>query len=212
MDLETVMSTTPSCRAYKPDPVPDVVLARVLDAARFAPSGGNRQPVRLIAVRDPAKRRQLKEWYLPPWRSYYEAAKVMASGTAPAVLEAANRFAEQLDQIPVLIVVCFRIGDVYPSDAQLGRVSVVGGASVYPAVQNVLLKARAEGLGTTLTTLLCLVEPQVKELLGIPDDFGTAAVVALGWPAKPFPKKLNRRPLSEMAYVDRFGAALPEAQ
>lgn len=210
MELQDVLTTTPSCRAYRVDPVADDVLARVLDAARFAPSGGNRQPVRLIAVRDPTKRKQLRDWYLPPWRGYYEnAMRAAGGGTAPAILAAANRFAEHLDDVPVLVVVCFKLADVYPSDAQLGRLTVVGGASIYPAVQNLLLKAREEGLGTTLTTLLCLVEPQVKELLAIPADFGTAAVVTLGWPAKPFPQRLKRGPLAEMAFLDTFGAPLP---
>jgi nitroreductase len=113
--------------------------------------------------------------------------------------------------VPVLIVACAKLGDVHPTDAALGRLSIVGGASVYPAVQNLLLAARAEGLGTALTTLLCAVEPQVKELLAIPADVATAATIALGWPARPFPQRLNRRPLAESAFLDRYGEPLPGA-
>jgi nitroreductase len=78
-------------------------------------------------------------------------------------------------------------------------------------VQNLLLAARAEGLGTALTTLLCAVEPQVKELLAIPADISTAATIALGWPAQPFPRRLNRKPLREIAFGDRYGEPLPGA-
>ena len=94
---------------------------------------------------------------------------------------------------------------IYPTDHQLGRISVVGGCSIYPGVQNLLLKARAEGLGTALTTLLCAYEPQVKALLEIPEGVITAAHIALGWPARPLPTKLSRRPLNEIAFLDTYG-------
>ena len=211
MKLQDVLETTGACRFYRPDPVPDDVLASVLDAARYAPTGGNRQPVRLIAVRDPDKKRQLKAWYLPIWDTYVAQAKQRAAPTAgrARILANADHFAQHLDAIPVLIVVCAVMADLYPTDATLGRLSIVGGASVYPAVQNLMLKARAEGLGTALTTLLCLVEAQVKALLQIPDGVGTAAMIALGYPEKPFPTRLRRRPLGAMAFMDAYGTPLP---
>lgn len=207
MTLQEVIETTGTCRFYRPDAVPADVLARILDAARFAPSGGNRQPVRFVAVRDAGKKRALKELYLPIWTAYIARIKEAAPhDPARARLMAnADHFAQHLDDVPVLLVVCARLGDVLPTDQGLDRLSIVGGASVYPAVQNVLLKARDEGLGTALTTLLCMVEPQVKQLLHIPDDIATAAVIALGYPAKPFPKRLHRRPLAEMAFADEYG-------
>jgi len=209
MTFNEIVESTFTCRSYRTDPVARDVLARVLDAARFAPTGGNRQPVRFVAVRDAASRRRLKELYLPIWKQYFDSIRRRAPGLMPtALLERADRFAEHLDDIPVMVVVCARLADVYPTDARLGRLSIVGGASVYPAVQNLLLKAREEGLGTALTTLLCLVEPQVKELLAIPEDFATAAMVTIGWPAEPFPPRLSRRPLSKLAYGDRFGEPL----
>jgi nitroreductase len=210
MQLQEVLESTGTCRFYRTDAVPDDVLARVLDAARYAPSGGNRQPVRLIAVRDALKKRQLKNWYLPIWQSYM--ARVAPDGIERSprarLLQRADHFAQHLDEIPVLLVVCAVLADLLPTDRDLGRLSIVGGASVYPALQNILLKAREEGLGTALTTLLCAIEPQVKELLRIPDGIATAATVALGYPAKPFPKRLQRRPLEETAFVDEFGRAL----
>ena len=210
MELMDVMTTSGTCRFFKTDEVSDDLLARVLDAARWAPTGGNRQGVRFIAVRDVAKRRQLAEWYRETWAPY--AARTRAGlerASAPTgILDRAQHFADHLEDIPVLLVVCAKWDAIYPTDHELGRISVVGGCSIYPAVQNVLLKAREEGLGAALTTLLCRYEPQVKELLSIPDGVITAAHVALGWPEKPLPSKLNRRPVSDYAFLDTFGEPL----
>jgi nitroreductase len=210
MMFQEVLETTGTCRFYRPDPVPDDVLRRVLDAARFAPSGGNRQPVRFIVVRDLHKRRKLKEWYLPIWRAYLtQAVRAGAqTGARARLLANADQFAERLDEVPVLLIVCAVLADLYPTDRELGRLSIVGGASVYPAVQNLLLKAREEGLGTALTTLLCAAEPQVKELLHIPADVATAAMITIGYPAKGFPTRLRRRPLAEVTFADEYGRPL----
>ena len=213
MDLLDAIRTTPTCRFYSPEPVPEALLARVLDAARYAPTGGNRQPVRFVAVRDAAKRRRLAGLYLPHWERYF--AQVTRGernvGAPPRIVANADHFARHLAEVPVLIVACAKLDDVHPTDAALGRLSIVGGASVYPALQNLLLAARAEGLGTALTTLLCAEEPAVKELLAIPPELATAATIALGWPARPFPQRLSRRPLREIAFLDRYGDALPGA-
>ena len=201
------MRTNGTCRYYRTEPVDDVVLSRVLECARWAPTGGNRQPLRFIAVRDAAKKRRLKALYLPIWNEFLDAINAGAKhyDARPKLLVDADHFANHLDEVPVMLVVCARLADVQPTDAALDRLSVVGGASIYPAVQNVLLAARAEGLGTALTTLLCADEPDVKALLGIPDDIATAAMVAIGWPARPFPSVLNRRPLAEFAFTDTYG-------
>ena len=175
MEFLDVLHTTPTCRYYRPDPVPDDVLRRVLDGARWAPTGGNRQGVRFLVVRDAARRRRLKELYLPLWEQYAERSRDVSDVPRPRVLANADHMARHLDEIPALIVVCARLADLLATDRHLDRLTIVGGASVYPAVQNVLLAARAEGLGTALTTLLCAVEPQVKELFGIPEGIATAA-------------------------------------
>ena len=109
----------------------------------------------------------------------------------------------------MLIVVCAALAEVHATDTNLGRLSVVGGASIYPAVQNLLLACREEGLGSALTTLLCNEEPTVKELLGIPAEISTCAAVAVGYPARPFPAQLSRRPLGETAFLERYGEAFP---
>jgi nitroreductase len=164
MELMDVMTTSGTCRFFKTDDVADEVLARVLGAARWAPTGGNRQGVRFVAVRDLAKKRQLAEWYRETWAPY--AARSRASleraGAPTGILDRAQYFADHFEDVPVLLVVCAQWDAIYPTDHELGRISVVGGCSIYPAVQNVLLKAREEGLGAALTTLLCRYEPKVK--------------------------------------------------
>ncbi len=213
MELNEIMRTNGTCRFYKPDPVSDEILAKVLDAARWGPSGGNRQPLRFIAVRDQKKKTALKNLYLPIWNSYLEgvnAGKNRVGGRAK-IIDDADYFANHLDEVPIQLVVCARLDDVHPTDVELDRLSIVGGASIYPAVQNVLLAARECGLGTALTTLLCVVEPQVKALLGIPEDVSTAAMVTIGWPVNAFPKKLTRRPLAEFAFTDHYNEGAIES-
>ena len=213
MELDEAMQTSGTCRFYKSDPIPDDVMARVLDASRFAPNGGNRQGLRFVVVKDAAKKAQLAEWYRGPWKAYVEGARAgqIDLGAEWKAVENADYFAERLQDVPAIIVVCAKIDALHPTDTELGRLSVVGGGSVYPGVQNLLLRARQEGLGTALTTLLCIFEPQVKELLGIPDDVITAAHVAIGWPEKPFPKNLRRMPLADMVHLDSWGTPLPGA-
>ena len=208
MDLIEAIRTTGACRYFRPDPVPDDVLARIFDAARFGPQGGNRQPVRYIVVRDPALKEQLAEWYLPYWNRIVDmAARGEYRGSA-RLLSDGTHMANHFGEIPVLLVVCAVLGDLTRTDADLDRPGIVGGASVYPSVQNLMLAARNEGLGTTLTTLLCAAEPQVKELLGIPPELITCATIALGYPERPLPKKLSRVPVSAMVFSDRYGEAL----
>jgi nitroreductase len=208
MEFREVIETAGTCRYYRPDAIPEDVLRRVLDGARWAPTGGNRQGVRFLVVRDPGKKRALRDLYVPLWEQYVSRASARPGAPLPALLQRADDFARALHETPVLIVVCAQLADVLATDRHLDRLSIVGGASVYPSVQNLILSARAEGLGTALTTLLCAVEPQVKELLAIPDGVATGALVALGYPARGFPKKLSRRPVTEIAFADRWGEAL----
>ncbi|MFV0259301.1 MAG: nitroreductase family protein [Acidimicrobiales bacterium] len=215
MELIDAMRSQPANRYYRPDPIPREVLYRAVDNARFGPQGGNRQPVRFLIVTDRAKRAQLADWYQVPWREYYEAAgqalnarsgdaKATRADTSAAAAHAANDFALAFADHPAVIVVCAKLDDTHPTDTDLGRLSIVGGASVYPLVQNLCLALRNEGVATTLTTLLCLYEPQVKELLGVPEEYATAAHVVAGYPAKPFPTRLRRRPVEELAFLDSF--------
>ena len=215
MELYEAMATCRAVRRHRADPIPDAVLRRVLEAAIWAPTGGNAQPWRIVTVRDPGKRRSLRELYVPLWQEYskeYMRASAGLTGDAAGkrdrMLGAANHLAEHLDTSPVIVVFCFDARRMAITDEGLGRPSVVGGASIYPAVQNLLLACRAEGLGCVLTTLLCKAEPQVRALLEIPQPWATAAFVPIGWPASKGHGPLTRRPVERMAFGDRFGAEL----
>ena len=181
---------------------------RPLDGARWAPTGGNRQGVRFIVVRDATKRRALRDLYVPLWDQYASRARTHPGAPLPRLMANADHMAQHLDEVPVLIVVCAQLADLLATDRHLDRLTIVGGASVYPAVQNLLLAARAEGLGTALTTLLCAVEGQVKTLLGIPDVIATAALIPMGYPAKGFPKRLARRPVEAITFGDAWDTPL----
>ena len=211
MDLYDAMSTLRAVRRIKPDPIPDEVLDRVLRAATWAPSGGNRQCWRMLVVRDPLLKRELERLYKPHWNEYikdYEALLKKLSGDklkqTKRGLEAGNYLSEHLREAPVICVFCFNPAQMTITDENLKRPSVVGGGSVYPAVQNLLLAARSEGLGCVLTTLLCLEEESVKSLLEIPDDWFTCAHIPLGYPVLGGHGSISRRPLEQMAYLDKF--------
>ena len=212
MDLIDAIRTTGACRYFRPDPVPDEVLARVFDAARFGPQGGNRQPIRYIVVRDRELKTQMGEWYLEIWKTVIEMAQRgeyrTPRGSSSPMFGAGTHMAEHFADIPVHVVVCAVLDDLARTDAALDRPGIVGGASIYPSVQNMLLAARNEGLGAVLTTLLVSREPQLKELLGIPEELITCATIPMGYPERPLPTKLSRRPVSEMVYADRFGEPL----
>ena len=209
--LYEAMSSCRAVRRHRPDPIPDAVLRRVLEAATWAPSGGNVQPWRVVVVRDAEKRRRLRDLYLPLWRGYLETYQRDTAGLegeeaarSQRMIAAADHLAENLHVSPALVVFCFDPRRLAVTDARLDRLSVVGGGSVYPAVQNLLLAARAEGLGCVLTTLLCMEEPAVKELLAIPDPWATCAFVPLGWPASRGHGRIRRRPIESMAYGDAW--------
>jgi nitroreductase len=210
VDVIEAMTTTGTCRHYRRDPVPDEVLERAFAAARFAPQGANVQPVRWVVVRAARLRRALADFYAPLWREYLADVRQRfpAMGQLTRPLADADHFATHLAEVPVILVCCVRLDRILATDAELGRLSIVGGASVYPFVQNVCLALRAEGLGTAITTLLCRRENEVRRLLGIPDDLATACHVAAGYPARPFPRKLRRLAVSETVFADRFGTPL----
>ncbi len=222
MDLVDVMRTSGAAREFAPDPVPDDVLHRVLDVARFAPSGGNRQGWRVIVVRDPAVRRRLRDLARLGWREYVahlEAGVVPFAPTeggrwsGPAVdlqvaraIDRPAAFVDDLDAVPILLVITVELGALAVLDAGLDRQSIVGGGSIYPFVQNLLLAARNEGLGGVMTTFLCREEPAAKEVLGMPDGVALAAVVALGRPVRQV-TRLRRREVEEFTRVDRYDGA-----
>jgi len=210
MELTEAMRTTGTCRYFRPDPVPDEVLRAAFDVARFGPQGGNRQPVRWVVVRDTATKQALADLYLPPWKAYLGAVGTgeVNVGALPRVVQDADYFAEHFASVPVIVVACAELAGLHPTDTELGRLSIVGGGSVYPTVQNFLLALRDQGVGSAFTTLLCAAEPQVRELLAIPEGFVTACHVAVGYPERPFPSKLTRSPVDEIVFAESFGTPL----
>jgi len=198
MDFYDVATTQRAMRRLKPDAVPDEVLWKILETATRAPSGGNAQPWNFLVVRDEAKKRKIGEWYLDAWkRSYGPSRDAMLANDAMArTFRSADHLANHLAEAPVLVIATIKKG--------MPNVSSTLGASIYPAVQNLMLAARAEGLGTTLTTLHKLHEPEVKELLGIPDDIETMALIPVGWPKGKFGAP-QRLPVEKVVYWDSWG-------
>jgi nitroreductase len=214
--LYAIMRCAPSTRAFSDAPVATAVLDRVLDAARFAPSGGNRQGWRVVVVRDPVTRRRLRELYVPHWDAYMEATggrAALAGGELPPgrqrMLTAADEFAHTFDAAPVHLVVCVELAALAIVDDVLDRPSIVGGASVYPFVQNLLLGLRAEGLGAAFTTLLTPAEDDVRELLAIPAGIALAGHISVGHRRDPWPTRLSRRPVAAFAFAERYGDPWP---
>lgn len=209
--LYEAMRTLRAVRRLRPDPIPDEVLRRILDAACQAPSGGNRQPYRIVVVRDRAKLARLATLYADEWHAYVafhrqqtESAPDHMRAEDERLLVSGNHLADHFGELPVLLVFCFDPRQMAITDADLARVSVVGGASIYPAVQNALLACRAEGLGCVLTTLLCGCEDAVRGLLEIPEPWGTAAAIPVGWPLRRGHGPISRRPPEEIAFADTW--------
>lgn len=214
MELADVMRTTFAARDFTDDPLPDDVLWRILDNARFAPSGGNRQGAHIVAVRDIATRQRLADLGVPAARRYLAQR---AAGESPwnplhapapsaeqiAATEGAEAFMSSLTSAQVVLVVCVDLGMVAATDQDLDRVGIVGGASVYPLAWNVLLGAREQGFGGTFTTMTIAAEPAARELLGLPDTHAIAALLPLGRPVRQL-TKLRRQPVAEFVTVDRF--------
>jgi nitroreductase len=206
------MSTLRAVRRLRPDAIADEVLHRVIEAATWAPTGGNRQPWRIIMVKDPALKARLGELYAEQWTKFAARYRANLAALEPAVRERTERMlgagdylSTHFGQSPVIAVFCFNPAEMAITDANLARVSVVGGGSVYPAVENLLLACRAEGLGCVLTTLLCACEPEVAALLAIPSSWGTAAAIPIGYPMLRGHGPITRRPVEELAFLDTWG-------
>ena len=219
MDLYDVMRTTFAARDFTDEPVSDATLAKILDNARFAPSGGNRQGWKVVVVRDDATRARLGELIEPGFRSY--VAQVQA-GEAPwntinpsavsdeqvAETTLPPGFVDKLTGAPVVLLVFVDLSVVASFDSGLDRIGVISGGSIFPFAWNILLAARNEGLGGTLTTFVGAKEPALQQLLGVPSQYAFATMIPLGKPVKQL-TKLSRKPVSEFAVLERFdGPAL----
>ncbi len=218
-NLLEAMRTTFSCRDFTDAPVTDDQLHRILDAARFAPSGGNRQGSHVVVVRDRSLRQRLGELCGPTMRLYAAQGAagetpfntVVESAVDPEVVMAGDDSTpagppdlfERLGEVPVVLVVTVDLSVVASMDKDLDRVGVDTGASVYPLVWNILLAARTEGLAGVVTTAVVPAEGEVRSLLGLPEHHAVAAMVPLGEPVRQL-TKLSRRPVENFTTIDRF--------
>lgn len=211
MDLIEGLRTNPAIRDFTDEPVEDSAIAELLDVARFAPSGGNRQPWHVAVVQDRQLRQQLADLCWPVWQEYME---IGATGATPFAVAGPQPEPASLDPVPnpvlsglvdapVVLVLAADLRSIAMMDGNLDRPTITGGASVYPFAHTLLLAARDRGLGGVLTTFLARAEPAARPLLGLPDDWAIAAMLAIGHPVRR-PTKLTRKPVSEFATVDRF--------
>jgi nitroreductase len=206
MELFEAISTQRAIRRLKPDPVPDSIIRQILAQAICAPSGGNRQLWSFVVVRDAATRARLGELYRESWGEvmklpyYAGAAKEPPSSPAGKLVASASYLSEHLGEAPVLILACIALDTATSA-------TLTTGASIYPAVQNLMLAARALGVGSCLTTIHKFRDREVKELVGIPANVETAALIPLGYPRGKF-TPARRKPVTDVTYADRWGRAL----
>lgn len=223
MDLHETLRTTGAIRQFTDEGVDDVVLHRILDTARFAPNGGNRQAWRVVVVKDRARRRALRDLYLNPWAQYAaqgaagltpwppigdrDAEAAAVASVPPVDPESGEHgLVDGLFDAPVVLALLADLTRLVGTDRDLGRYTLVAGASIYPFAWSVLLAAHGEGLGGVLTTILTRVEPEVREVLAVPDHLALGAVMMLGHPVRR-PKNLRREPVEAFATVDSADGA-----
>jgi nitroreductase len=209
--LFTVMFSTRSMRRLKSDPVPDEVMYKILDAGIRAPSGGNTQHWRFVVVKDSQIKQQVQQIYQKGWS---EVQAMYRNRTAPAhmeegkfrrLLDTAAYLAEHLAEVPILLFACLKERPMPPQlAAKLARLS---GSSIYPAVQNILLACRAQGLGATLTTVCSLYEDETRAVLHLPNDISTYALLPVGYPQGKF-GPVKRMAVEEVTCVDQWGTPL----
>ncbi|HEY4332708.1 MAG TPA: nitroreductase family protein [Ilumatobacteraceae bacterium] len=211
MDLGAAIRSTGAVRAFRDEAVDDATLHAVLDDARFAPSGGNRQGWRVVVVKDTALRRCLGELMQPVWDDY---CAIGATGVTPFAADGApqpdvtavrvpNQLIDTIADIPVVLVVGADLSQLAMMDGDLARAPITGGASIYPFCWNLILAARSRGLGGVITTFLARAEDEAAQSLGLPAHHGIAAVIFLGRPVHQ-PTKLRRAPVESFTTIDRF--------
>tara|TARA_B100000676_G_C18088279_1_gene857035 strand:+ start:1049 stop:1699 length:651 start_codon:yes stop_codon:yes gene_type:complete len=205
--LMDALHSTPARRYLSEESIPDEIIIDLLNAAIRAPSGGNNQGWGWLVLKDKLKKAQISEWYREGWDSAYgvRKSKILnktdeSDSLGPRNFLSAEHLANNIQHAPVWIIAILR-------DAATSK-NPRAGASIYGAVQHLMLAARAYGIGATLTTLYSGHEDDVKRLLGIPNDAMTMALIPLGYPSKGRWSEPKRQPISEVAYMDNWGQAL----
>ncbi|MFN3215809.1 MAG: nitroreductase family protein [Acidimicrobiales bacterium] len=214
MELAEVMTTAFSCREFTDEPVSDADIEAMMALARFAPSGGNRQPWRVVAVRDGATKTALRRAAEPAMRVYMAqvaAGEAPWNTIVPTSVDVEERwnaddpveFLAFLEAAPVLLCVGVDLSVVASFDSRLDRVGVISGASIYPFVWNLLLAARDRGLAGALTTMCVGEEAAAQEALGFPSHVALAAVLPIGHPRRRL-TKLSRLPVDDLLRYERW--------
>jgi nitroreductase len=201
-DLFNIMRTTRAMRRLKPDPVPDELSQAILEAATWAASGANQQTWRFLVVKDREVKHGVQQYYARAFDEFV-LPHYRRSGPPPGVtperferqIAAVQYLTEHFHEAPVWIVAC--LAEERPG-------VVPSGASIYPAVQNMLLAARALGLGGTLTTRHLVYKRETEAILGLPETFHSFAILPIGYPLGRF-GPVSRRPVADIAYLERWG-------
>ncbi len=208
LPLLEALHSTPSRRYLSDRPIPDEVLWSILDAAIRGPNGGNRQSWGWVVVTDPLVKAQVGEWYREGWQLAYGSRRdeVLSAppsdiGLSPASYRAADHLAEHIEQAPVWIIPVLRDA----ADSANPRL----GSSIYGAIQHLQLAARAYGIGSTLTSFHVAHEAELHELLGLPDDALSMALIPLGYPARGRWSQPKRQPLEQVVHWEQWGASRP---
>ena len=204
--------TTGATRYISTKDVPDSVIVKAIEAARFGPSGGNRQPVRWIVVRDKQMRQQLADLYLPLWQRDMEmflTGQMRTGATLGPTVQAANYMAEHFADAPAIVVATVQKADMHAHMKGPDGPNMVGGSSIYTFVQNFCVALRSMGVGSCITTLLTEREEQVAKLMNLPDDVMCACQILVGYPQDKMVTKLNRMPLNELIFSETYGAPHP---
>lgn len=215
MDLLQALRTTGSVRDFTDQPVDDATVAAILDDARFAPSGGNRQPWRVVVVKDATARRTLADLMTTVWHEYLGESQddsrtpfAFGRSTGAAPVAQPNPLLDNIQHVPVMLAVAADLNRIALMDVRADRPPITAGASIHPFCWSILLAARARGLGGVMTTFLSRAESDAASVLQLPTDHALAATIFLGHPVK-ITTKLQREPVKSFATIDRFdGEAL----
>ena len=206
-DLFEIIHNTRAMRRLKPDPVPDALIRKILQAGVCAPNGGNTQRWRFLVIKDRAIKKKVQVWYKKAFDEVVGPRYLKSTPPPGVTREAYDRqhaaveyLTDHFHEAPVWIVACIE---------EAGAPTRWSGASIYPAVQNMLLAARALGLGATLTTRHLLFEKETEAALGLPPGVHSYAILPIGYPMGTF-GPVGRGPLKEIVYEDHWGSPYKE--
>ena len=214
MDISEVMRTTFAAREFTDEEISDETIYRILEHARFAPSGGNRQGCHVIVIRDQNTKDSLAQLAKTGMRKYVAQVKngenpwnaVIPTAVSQEEIAATEISPERLAPLtkcPALLAVIVDLGVVASMDKDLERVGVISGASIYPLAWNIILMARNEGYGGAITTFIAPEEDEAKKILNIPSNYAICALIPIGRPVKQL-TKLSRKPVEEIASRETF--------